>query len=119
MAIAIGVGVTELVILATEALAAAIAATATVYTAKEVAEAISKSDKTIDVVPPVAECPKRCPPCPACPPIPPRTDVVPPSRPHWPCPGTHTHVYVNESNQALYPNCKCFCNKKEIEVICH
>lgn len=33
-------------------------------------------------------------PCPACPAAFSRTDQVPPSTPHYPCPGTHTHYYV-------------------------
>lgn len=59
-----------------------------------------------------------CPPCPA-PPTnpPPRTDTVPPSRPHWPCPGTHTHVftYIVRQNPIT---CQCFNNLEE-DVVCH
>ena len=122
MAIAIGIGVYELALLAAAAIGTMILVSpagqqATRELGKEIDRALAK-DRTIDVAPPIAKCPKPCPPCPPCPPIPPRTDIVPPSRPHWPCPGTHTHVYDNVSNQNP-KTCQCFCNEKEINVICH
>jgi len=44
--------------------------------------------------------------CPACPaPPPPRIDRVPPSRPHYPCPGDHWSYF--EYHQAPYPTCTC------------
>jgi RHS repeat-associated protein len=60
---------------------------------------------------------RPCPPCPPCP-TPPasRSDLVPPTRPHHPCPGNHTHLYRYESNQNSR-TCQCFCNLRE-EVIC-
>ena len=59
--------------------------------------------------------------CPACPPPPPphiRYDKVPPSAPHWPCLGSHTHVYWYETNQLPWPACTCFNNSKN-HVVCH
>ena len=51
--------------------------------------------------------------CPPCPPAPPsRIDWVPPSRPHYPCPGSHAHTYVMD--QA--PDCQCF--PREAQVVC-
>jgi RHS repeat-associated protein len=50
-------------------------------------------------------CPGNCPPC-----DPPagtlryRTDPVPPSKPHWPFTGTHTHVYQMNQDPV---SCKC------------
>jgi len=49
-----------------------------------------------------------CPPCPANPPC--EVDVVPPSRPHFPCPGTHWHYQVY--NQRPYPDCTCFISSR-------
>ncbi len=49
---------------------------------------------------------KKCPPC-----VPPvgtigyRIDLVPPSRPHHPFPGTHVHLYKMNQNPN---NCQCF-----------
>jgi RHS repeat-associated protein len=61
---------------------------------------------------------KVCPPCPPAPaPEPPRIDIVPPSRPHFPCPGNHMHIYSMETNQTPYPDCKCFYKQTE-QVIC-
>lgn len=124
MAVAIGVGVAELAWLAAGALAALFLASppgqrAMRQTAEEVSKVLSQeTETTIDVVPPIAECDRPCPPCPPCPtPPPPRTDIVPPSRPHHPCPGSHTHVYRYESNQNPQ-NCQCFCNLRD-DVICH
>ncbi len=54
--------------------------------------------------------PKTCKPC-----IPPvgsiayRVDFVPPSKPHYPYKGTHTHHY--KMNQSPYPVCRCFWSK--------
>jgi RHS repeat-associated protein len=55
--------------------------------------------------------PKKCPPCPA--PPPPRWDMVPPSRPHAPCKGSHTHYFYY--TQAPYPKCIC---RLENFVVC-
>ncbi|CAF1221589.1 unnamed protein product [Adineta ricciae] len=44
-----------------------------------------------------------CPPCPK--PRLPRIDYVPPSRPHYPCVGTHKHYYVMHQNPKT---CKCY-----------
>lgn len=123
MAVAIGVGAYELALLAAAAIAAIFVTSpagqkAAQEAAKELDRTLSR-DRTIDVAPPIEECPKKCDPCPECPPIPPRTDYVPPSAPHWPCTGTHTHYYINESNQNPR-TCQCFCNKKQIEPpVCH
>src|SRR5262245_53449737 len=45
-------------------------------------------------------------PCPPCPPGDTRIDVVPPSKPHYPCKGTHIHRYIN-TGQGPPPGCKC------------
>ena len=58
-----------------------------------------------------------CPPCPPCPAGGSRLDKVPPSAPHFPCPGDHLHVWWFESNQEPWPSCKCHCNRRE-KVIC-
>ncbi len=58
-----------------------------------------------------------CAACPAPPPPDSRTDVVPPSRPHWPCTGTHTHHYVYHYNQNPV-TCMCFLGKTET-ITCH
>ncbi len=46
---------------------------------------------------------RPCPPCPA--PPSPQIDRVPPSRPHFPCPGDHWHYYVYNQNPVT---CQCF-----------
>ncbi len=59
--------------------------------------------------------PQACPPCPlppAKPPELPRVDRVPPSKPHFPCPGDHLHVYWWETRQDPV-TCQCFNNKME------
>ena len=56
---------------------------------------------------------RPCPPPPAIPPQPPRTDLVPPGRPHYPCPGNHTHIYYWEVNQEPFPSCLCHNNARE------
>src|SRR4051812_37482411 len=105
MAVAIGIGVGELAWLAAGAVAALFLASppgqqAMRQTAEEVSKALSRESETVDVAPPTTECDRPCPPCPPCPaPPPPRTDRVPPSRPHFPCPGDHTHVYQYVSRQ--------------------
>jgi hypothetical protein len=38
------------------------------------------------------------------------------TRPHFPCPGAHTHVYTHEYNQNPQ-TCQCFMKKTE-KVIC-
>lgn len=48
--------------------------------------------------------PCNCPPLP--PPPPCRVDLVPPSVPHWPCPGSHWHYQV--WNQGPAPACRNF-----------
>ena len=77
-------------------------------------EAALVSAATICIVESIqrTRCPKpRCLPC-----IPPvgtlgyRTDVVPPSKPHYPHKGTHTHIYeVNQS--PVSKGCECFWKK--------
>jgi RHS repeat-associated protein len=59
----------------------------------------------------------KCPPCPPCPPGGQRLDLVPPSAPHWPCPGDHLNIWWYESNQEPWPSCVCHCNRKQ-GVIC-
>ncbi|WP_437993083.1 eCIS core domain-containing protein [Sorangium sp. So ce145] len=46
---------------------------------------------------------RTCPPCPA--PPGPEIDRVPPSTPHFPCPGDHWHYYVYNQNPVT---CQCF-----------
>jgi RHS repeat-associated protein len=46
--------------------------------------------------------------CPPCPPRIPRVDFVPPSAPHWPCPGTHMHFWTSHQNPET-----CACNYSE------
>lgn len=46
---------------------------------------------------------RLCPPCPA--PPAPEIDRVPPSTPHFPCPGDHWHYYVYNQNPVT---CQCF-----------
>ncbi|MBL9030839.1 MAG: RHS repeat-associated core domain-containing protein [Phycisphaerae bacterium] len=67
----------------------------------------------IDIAPPIP-IPWN-PGCPPCVPPPPRYDKVPPSRPHYPCPGSHTHWWW-VTGQGPPPDCKC--SFKE-EVSCH
>ena len=58
--------------------------------------------------------------CAACPPPPPpsaRLDTVPPSRPHWPCTGSHTHAYTYYYNQNPI-TCACFLGQNET-ITCH
>jgi hypothetical protein len=65
-----------------------------------------------------AACEKKvCPPCPPCPPGGSRIDTVPPSKPHFPCPGSHLHTWWFEPNQEPWPSCKCHCNRRE-KVTC-
>ena len=123
MAVAIGLGIGELVVLVVGAVAALFLASppgqkAMKRTAEEITKTLSREEGTVDVAPPITDCNPPCPACPPCPaPPPPRTDVVPPSRPHHPCTGTHTHVYRYESNQNP-KTCQCFCNLRE-DLICH
>lgn len=58
-----------------------------------------------------------CPPCPLGPPGGSRFDKVPPSAKHFPCPGSHAHLWWFETNQEPWPSCKCHYNKRE-RVIC-
>ncbi len=46
---------------------------------------------------------QTCPPCPS--PPPPEIDLVPPSAPHYPCPGNHWHYRVYNQDPVT---CKCF-----------
>ncbi|WP_158860101.1 eCIS core domain-containing protein [Lunatibacter salilacus] len=46
---------------------------------------------------------RTCPPCPTNPA--PEIDIVPPSTPHWPCPGSHWHYRVYNQNPTT---CECF-----------
>ena len=48
-----------------------------------------------------------CPPCPANPA--PEIDRVPPSTPHWPCPGDHWHYQVYNQNPTT---CQCFLSSR-------
>jgi RHS repeat-associated protein len=55
-------------------------------------------------------CVARARPCPPCPnPPPPEIDRVPPSRPHFPCPGDHWHYYEYNQNPVT---CKCYGPKR-------
>jgi hypothetical protein len=59
-------------------------------------------------MPPPMPVPARpCPPCP--PPPPPRIDRVPPSRPHYPCPGDHWHYFIYNQNPVT---CQCYVQPK-------
>ncbi len=60
----------------------------------------------------------QCPPCGPPPQGGVRTDLVPPSAPHWPCTGDHTHTWWFEMHQRPYPDCTCF-PKKIKTVTCH
>jgi hypothetical protein len=71
------------------------------------------SDSTTDAS--CATC-KKCPEC-----SPPagteeleRIDRVPPSRPHYPCPGDHAHYRVMRQNPRT---CACFWNKGRVECL--
>ena len=64
-------------------------------------------------------CEQDCPPC-----VPPvgtrqlkRIDRVPPSVPHWPCPGDHAHILMRNQNPRT---CRCFWNRPAPpdDVIC-
>jgi RHS repeat-associated protein len=50
---------------------------------------------------------KPCPPCPA--PPPPQIHRVPPSTPHFPCPGDHWHYFVYNQNPVT---CQCYLQRK-------
>jgi hypothetical protein len=128
VAIVIGVGAFELGMLAAGCLIAIYLATPqgqkqTKEAIDRVVKSVTRDDPETTVTPDVTtDCPdktkekekeKECDPCPPCPaPPPPRTDIVPPSRPHKPCPGSHTHIFFYESNQNP-KTCECFCNLKE------
>src|SRR4051812_48750432 len=121
MAIAIGVGAYELATLAALAIGALFFASpagqqATKDTVEGISKALEESNESADAPPTtITDCPtdtaSKCPPCP--PPPPPRVDRVPPSRPHWPCPGDHMHVFEMNQNPVT-----CVCYPKEKEVIC-
>jgi len=55
----------------------------------------------------------KCPPCD--PPPPPRVDRVPPSTPHWPCPGDHWHY--QDCNQDPV-TCKCYVSSWKLGGCC-
>lgn len=62
------------------------------------------SELANDELPPCQK--KNCPPCnPPVGTIGYRLDVVPPSKPHYPLPGTHVHLYEMNQNPN---NCQCF-----------
>ena len=71
-------------------------------------------DPLLDVLIPTDLPADTCGVCPPCPPAPnggARVDYVPPSTPHWPCLGDHTHLWYFEMHQIPYPNCSCFAKK--------
>jgi hypothetical protein len=124
MAVAAGIGLGELALLAAAAIAAIWTASpqgqkATREAVKEVSDGLSRESDTTDVAP-TTDCNKKeCDPCPwnFCqdnypPPPPPRVDRVPPSTPHFPCPGDHVHTYWYQLNQNP-ETCQCFCNMQE------
>ena len=122
MAALLGLGAWELFLLATGAVVVVTAASPPGQKAardlgNRIAESLDNSDADTDAPPvPVDVCPPAparpaCPPCP--PPPPPRIDRVPPSRPHWPCPKDHMHVFVMNQNPVT---CQCF--PAEDQVIC-
>jgi hypothetical protein len=87
--------------------------------AKGISKALEKSESDTDAPPTTTtiteDCPKKreCPDCPPPPPPPPpRVDRVPPSAPHFPCPGDHLHTMWYEVNQDPI-TCQCFNNFKE------
>ncbi|WPB73038.1 RHS repeat-associated core domain-containing protein [Archangium violaceum] len=57
----------------------------------------------------VQQTARVCPPCPS--PPPPRVDKVPPSRPHFPCPGDHMHTFTYRQNPQT---CQCFLGKDQV-----
>lgn len=57
---------------------------------------------------------KVCPPCPINPPI--EIDRVPPSDPHFPCPGDHWHYRVYNQNPQT---CQCFLSGRLFGGCCH
>jgi hypothetical protein len=115
MAIAIGAGAAIGLAEVIEIIATAIGVTAV---AGGAAYSLSKASSTVDAAPTTTDCKdKPCDPCPPnfCQPDPPepqRIDRVPPSTPHYPCPGDHMHTYWWDVNQNP-KTCKCFCNKRE------
>lgn len=121
MAVAIGFGVYELATLGALAIGALFFASptgqkATKAAVEKVAEALERPSSATDAPPTtITACPAiphiKCPPCP--PPPLPRIDRVPPSRPHWPCPGDHMHVFEMNQNPTT-----CACFPREKEVVC-
>ena len=83
-------------------------------TGKAISKALERSDAETDAPPiPKTDCPeqeKDCSQSPCPPPPPPRIDRVPPSAPHWPCPGDHAHFFVYNQNPKT---CQCFLQKVE------
>lgn len=144
MAIVIGgvaIGAWELAALAAAAVTAAFLATpqgqeATRQTAEGIADAIddianavddltSSGSKTDPIPVPVPlprvkeDCPKKKKKCPPC--VPPVGTIsfevhrVPPSKPHWPCPGDHVHFFQQMQNPI---NCQCFKKRNAHPVKC-
>jgi hypothetical protein len=121
MAVAIGFGIYEIGTLAVLALGAVFFASpagqqATKSAVREISDALDTPNEQTDAPPTTTtDCPPttqtKCPPCP--PPPAPRIDRVPPSRPHWPCPGDHMHVFEMNQNPIT---CQCF--PRESEVVC-
>jgi hypothetical protein len=97
----------ELTLLVTSAVLAA----AVVHEASK-----SMTDSEADVVKP---CPKQRQPCPACnPPVGTllyEIHRVPPSAPHFPCPGDHVHWFRQMQNPN---NCQCFLKRNALPVTC-
>lgn len=60
-----------------------------------------------------SQCENMCPPCPSPPPPETRIDYVPPSRPHYPCLGSHVHLITYKYNQEPFPSCRCHLDKLE------
>jgi len=120
MAIVAGLSIYELGTLAVLGIAALLAATPAAQqagrdAAKAIGEALDhtqEESQAADIAPPITtiECPDKDRPCPPCtgqlPPM--RIDRVPPSRPHFPCPGDHVHYFVWNQDPKT---CKCFPQK--------
>jgi hypothetical protein len=110
MAVAAGVGAGDLLWVGGGAFLVWMATPAGQSSVKSTANALSqigkKSDDAQDLAPSqtCAECAKKaCPPCPA--PPPPDVHRVPPSDPHYPCPGDHWHYFKYNQNPTT---CKCY-----------
>ncbi len=84
-------------------------------TIKEIVDEVIPKTKPIPI--PVPNIKKTCPPCPPPQQSGSRVDCVPPSRKHYPCPGTHKHTwhYVMDQNPIT---CECYERKVEHPVEC-